>query len=57
MPDGKESVHNAEDPDLIPGSGRFPGEGNDSPPPPQRILWTEELGGLQSMVLQRVRQN
>ena len=25
---GKESTHNAGDPGLIPGSGRFPGEGN-----------------------------
>ena len=26
--DGKESIHNAADPGLIPGSGWFPGEGN-----------------------------
>ena len=26
--DGKESSFSARDPDLIPGSGRFPGEGN-----------------------------
>jgi len=26
--DGKESACNAEDPASIPGSGRFPGEGN-----------------------------
>ena len=26
--DGKESACNAEDPGLIPGSGRSPGEGN-----------------------------
>ena len=25
---GKESTYNAEDPGLIPGLGRFPGEGN-----------------------------
>ena len=25
--DGKESTYNAEDPGLIPGSGRLPGEG------------------------------
>ena len=29
--DGKESACNAGDPGLIPGSGRSPGEGNDSP--------------------------
>ena len=29
---GKESVCNAGDPGLIPGSGRFPGEGNGNPP-------------------------
>ena len=28
---GKESVCNAGDPGLIPGLGRFPGEGNDNP--------------------------
>ena len=27
--DSKESACNAEDPGLIPGLGRFPGEGND----------------------------
>ena len=29
--DGKESAGNAGDPDLIPGSGKSPGEGNGSP--------------------------
>ena len=29
--DGKESACNAGDPGLIPGSGRFLGEGNDNP--------------------------
>ena len=29
--DGKESVYNAEDLGLIPGSGRSPGEGNGNP--------------------------
>ena len=29
--DGKESVCNAGDTGLIPGSGRYPGEGNGSP--------------------------
>ena len=29
--DGKESAYNVSDLGLIPGSGRFPGEGNDNP--------------------------
>ena len=29
--DGKESAYNAGDSGSIPGSGRFPGEGNDYP--------------------------
>ena len=29
--DGKESACNAGDQSLIPGLGRFPGEGNDNP--------------------------
>ena len=29
--DGKESACNAEDPSSIPGSGKFPGEGNGNP--------------------------
>ena len=29
--DGKVSAHNAGDPGSIPGSGRFPGEGNGNP--------------------------
>ena len=29
--DGKASVYNEEDPGLIPGSGRSPGEGNGNP--------------------------
>ena len=51
----KNPPANAVDTGLIPGSGRCPGERNDSP---SRILaweipWTEEPGGLQSMGLQR----
>ena len=39
----------------IPGSGRFPGEGNGNPLlGPCLILWTEEPGGLLSMGSQRV---
>ena len=30
--EGKESARNAGDPGLIPGSGRYPGEGNANPP-------------------------
>ena len=29
--DDKESVHNAGDPGLIPGFGRYPGEGHGNP--------------------------
>ena len=29
--DGKESAYNAGDPGLIPGLGRYPGEGNGNP--------------------------
>ena len=29
--DGKESAHSVGDPDLVPGSGRSPGEGNCNP--------------------------
>ena len=41
---------------LIPGSGRFPGEGNGIPLNflAWEILWREEPGGLQSVGLQRV---
>ena len=42
---------NAGDACLIPGSGRFPGEGNGNPFQYSclRIPWTEEPGRLQSM--------
>ena len=41
---------------MIPGSERFPGEGNGKPSSvfAWRIPWTEEPGGLQSMGSQRV---
>ena len=44
------------DPDLIPGSGRSPGEENatHSSILAYRIPWTEETGGLPSMGLQQV---
>ena len=45
---GKESACNAGDPGLIPGSGRFPGEGNGNTL--HILAWkipcTEEPGGL-----------
>ena len=44
--DGKASTCNAEDPGLIPKSGRSP-EGNGNPL--QRIPWTEEPGWLEYM--------
>ena len=52
----KNPPANAEDLGSIPGSGRSPGEGNDNPfqySCPENSL-TEELGGLQSLVSQRV---
>ena len=47
-PKGKESAGNARDVGLIPGSGRFPAEGNGYPHSSilaWRIPWTEEPGG------------
>ena len=55
--DGKESACNAEALSLIPGLGRFPGEGNGNTLQYscyRRIPWTEEPGGVQSIGLQRV---
>ena len=58
---GKESACNAGDPGLISGLRRSPGEGTATHPSilAWRIPWTEEPGGggLQSMGLQRVRQD
>ena len=53
----KESTCNAGDPDLIPGTGRSPGEGNCKPLRYSclGISWTEEPGGLQTMGVTRVR--
>jgi len=44
------------DADLIPVWGRVPGEGNGNPLQYSfwEIPWTEELGGLHSMGLQRI---
>ena len=59
MASGKESACNAGDAGLIPGSERSPREGNDNPLQYSylEIPWTEEPGRLQSMGLQRVRQD
>ena len=48
---GKASVCNAGDSNLIPGSGRSPGEENGNPLSvlAWRFPWTEEPHGLQSM--------
>ena len=48
----------AGDAGLIPGSGRSPGEGNGNPLqyPCLENPWTEEPGGLQSVVMKRARQ-
>ena len=52
--DGKESDCKARG--SIPGLGRFPRVGNGNPPSifAWRVPWTEEPGGLQSMVSRRV---
>ena len=50
----------AEDVGLIPGLGRFPGEGNSATHSnilAWKILWTEEPSSLQSLESQRVRHN
>ena len=55
--DGKESVCWAGDQGLIPESGRTPGDRNGNPLQCSCLEnpWTEELGGLKSVGLQRVR--
>ena len=56
---GKESACQAEDADLVPGSGRSPGEGNGNSFQDSCLEtpWTEKPGGLQSMGSQRIRYN
>ena len=53
--EGKEFACSMGDSDSIPGSGRFPREGNGNLPqyPCRKIPWIEEPGRLQSMGLQR----
>ena len=58
--DGKKYACSAEDVGSNPGLEKFPGEGNGNPflySCLDIIPWTEEPGRLQSMGLQRVRQN
>ena len=57
--DGKNSTCNVGDLDLIPGSGKSPGEGNGYPLQYSCLEnpWTEEPGRLQSVGLQRVGHN
>ena len=50
---GKESTRNVEDPGSIPGSGKFPGEGNDNPlqcscleNPMDREAWKTTVHGI-----------
>ena len=54
--DGKESACNVGDMALIPGLGKSPGEGNDSPPQYSCLESSMDRGAwrLQSMGLQRV---
>ena len=51
----KNPPANAGDMGLIPGTGRFPGEGNGNPSSilAWDIPWTKEPGGLQSMGLKK----
>ena len=52
----KNLPSNAGDTGSVPGAGRSPGEGNSHPLQysfPEKIPWTEEPGGLQSMGLQK----
>ena len=44
--DGKESACNVEDPGVIPGSGRSPGEGTWQPTP---VFWPGESHGWRSL--------
>ena len=55
--DGKEPASIAEDMGSIPGSGTSPGEGNGYPLQYSCLENSEEPGRLQSMGLQRVKQD
>ena len=54
---GKESACSVGDPGSIPGSGRFPGEGNSNLLQYSclEIPWRKEPGGVQSTGSQKVR--
>ena len=55
---GKESIYNAGDPGLTPGSGRSPGEGNGNPLQYSYLENSMNRGAwwaIQSMGLQRIR--
>ena len=52
----KNLPSNAGNMSSIPGSGRFPGEGNGNPLA-REIPWTEGPGGLQSVWSQTARQD
>ena len=54
---GKESACNAGDPGSDPGFGRSLGEGNGNPLQYSCLVWTEELGRLQSMGSQELDMN
>ena len=47
---GKESACNAGHPTLIPGSGRFPGEGNGNPLQYSRLENIMDIGAWQATV-------
>ena len=53
----KESTCSVGDKDLIPGSGRYPGEGNSNPLQYSCLVnaWTEKPNGLQSMESQKIQ--
>ena len=51
--DGKASAYNVEDLSLIPGSGRYTGEGNDNPLQYSCLENPMERSGLQSMGSQK----
>jgi len=55
--DGKESACNAGDPGLIPGLGRYPGEGNGNPLQYSFLENPMDREAWRSMGSQRVRQN
>ena len=55
--DGKASACNAGNPGLMPGMGRFPGEGNGNPLQYSCLENSMDRGAWQSMRSQRVGHN